>query len=124
MLHQIFVYSDDDARSWLLSQNLPIHLFCPIPFRLTWVGLAHKWVHMQAKLTTNYPLSIYPRISYIHYLSQLTPAGGSWSALSSAGEATNLNLVHLMNVDCTDVEDITKVRRREGGDITLVPKVL
>ena len=79
---------------------------------------------MQAKLTTNYPLSIYPRISYIHYLSQPTPAGGSWSALSSAGEATNLNLVHLMNVDCTDVEDITKVRRREGGDITLVPKVL
>jgi len=34
--------------------------------------------------------------------------GGSWSAISSAGEATNLNLVHLMNVDCTNVEDLTK----------------
>jgi len=31
--------------------------------------------------------------------------GGSWSAITNAGEATNLNLVHLMNVDCTDVED-------------------
>ena len=35
--------------------------------------------------------------------------GGSWSAISAAGEATNLNLVHLMNVDCTNVEDLTKV---------------
>ena len=35
--------------------------------------------------------------------------GGSWSALSEAGEATNLNLVHLTNIDCTDVEDLTKV---------------
>lgn len=34
--------------------------------------------------------------------------GGSWSALTNAGEATNLNLVHLMNIDCTDVEDLTK----------------
>ena len=36
--------------------------------------------------------------------------GGSWSALSEAGEATNLNLVHLTNIDATDVEDLTKVR--------------
>ncbi len=35
--------------------------------------------------------------------------GGSWSALTKAGEATNLNLVHLTNIDCTDVEDLTKV---------------
>jgi len=34
--------------------------------------------------------------------------GGSWSALSNAGEATNLNLVHLTNIDSTDVEDLTK----------------
>jgi len=33
--------------------------------------------------------------------------GGSWSALSNAGEATNLNLAHVMNVDCTDVNDLT-----------------
>lgn len=34
--------------------------------------------------------------------------GGSWSALSEAGEATNLNLVHLKGYDCTDVEDLTR----------------
>ena len=34
--------------------------------------------------------------------------GGSWSALSNAGEATNLNLAHVMNVDCTNVVDLTK----------------
>ena len=25
-----------------------------------------------------------------------------------AGEATNLNLAHIMEVDCTDVEDLTR----------------
>lgn len=34
--------------------------------------------------------------------------GGSWSALSDAGEATNLNLVHLKGFDCTDVNDLTR----------------
>jgi len=33
---------------------------------------------------------------------------GSWSALSEAGEATNLNLVHLNNLDILDVNDLTK----------------
>ena len=33
---------------------------------------------------------------------------GSWSALSDAGEATNLNLVHMKGVDPTDVHDLTK----------------
>jgi hypothetical protein len=33
---------------------------------------------------------------------------GSWSALSDAGEATNLNLVHMTGIDCTDVHDLTK----------------
>jgi hypothetical protein len=42
---------------------------------------------------------------------------GSWSALSDAGEATNLNLVHMKGVDCTDVNDLTKAEmqgRREA----------
>jgi hypothetical protein len=42
---------------------------------------------------------------------------GSWSALSDAGEATNLNLVHMKGVDCTDVRDLTKAEmqgRREA----------
>jgi hypothetical protein len=34
--------------------------------------------------------------------------GGSWSALSEAGEATNLNLAHVMGCDPTDVLDLTK----------------
>ena len=33
---------------------------------------------------------------------------GSWSALSDAGEATNLNLVHMKSFDGTDVHDLTK----------------
>ncbi len=42
---------------------------------------------------------------------------GSWSALSDAGEATNLNLVHMNGIDCTDVVDLTKAEmqgRRES----------
>ena len=37
---------------------------------------------------------------------------GSWSALSDAGEATNLNLVHMKGIDCTDVIDLTKAEMR------------
>jgi ribulose 1,5-bisphosphate synthetase/thiazole synthase len=37
-----------------------------------------------------------------------TNLGGSWSALSAAGEATNLNLAHMHGIDCTDVMDLTK----------------
>lgn len=33
--------------------------------------------------------------------------GGSWSSLTDAGEATNLNLVHQTQVDVTDVRDLT-----------------
>ena len=34
--------------------------------------------------------------------------GGSWSSISKAGEATNLNLVHMPGYDGTDVLDLTK----------------
>jgi ribulose 1,5-bisphosphate synthetase/thiazole synthase len=37
-----------------------------------------------------------------------TDLGGSWSALTEAGEATNLNLAHLKNFDGTDVMDLTQ----------------
>eukprot|EP00038_Savillea_parva_P007677 m.171809 g.171809 ORF g.171809 m.171809 type:complete len:556 (+) comp13428_c0_seq1:486-2153(+) len=36
------------------------------------------------------------------------PIAGSWSALSEAGEATNLNLVHMRGYDCTNVKDLTQ----------------
>lgn len=38
---------------------------------------------------------------------ELAHLGGSWSALSEAGEATNLNLVHMSGVDSTDVRALT-----------------
>lgn len=44
--------------------------------------------------------------------------GGSWSALSEAGEATNLNLVHIDDVDCTNVRDLTRAEM-EGREQTL-----
>ena len=44
--------------------------------------------------------------------------GGSWSALSDAGEATNLNLVHIKDIDCTDVRDLTKAEM-QGREQTL-----
>jgi len=39
---------------------------------------------------------------------QYAAVGGSWSALTPAGEATNLNLVHLNGFDALDVEDLTR----------------
>lgn len=43
---------------------------------------------------------------------------GSWSSITDAGEATNLNLVHMKNYDCTNVMDITKAEI-EGRKISL-----
>jgi len=43
---------------------------------------------------------------------------GSWSSISDAGEATNLNLVHLKGLDTTDVQDLTKAEM-EGRAQTL-----
>jgi len=40
--------------------------------------------------------------------SEADNLGGTWSALSDAGEATNLNLVHQTRVDVTDVRDLTQ----------------
>jgi len=37
---------------------------------------------------------------------------GSWSALSYAGEATNLNLVHMKEIDGTNVKDLTKAEMK------------
>jgi hypothetical protein len=33
---------------------------------------------------------------------------GSWSTLTAAGEATSLNMVHMLGYDCTDVWDLTR----------------
>eukprot|EP00756_Hemistasia_phaeocysticola_P036364 Hpha_TRINITY_DN16639_c1_g11::TRINITY_DN16639_c1_g11_i1::g.183646::m.183646 len=42
-----------------------------------------------------------------HEMGKNVVIGGSWSSLSHAGEATNLNLVHLDGVDPCNVKDLT-----------------
>jgi hypothetical protein len=39
---------------------------------------------------------------------ELQGQAGTWSALTDAGEATNLNLAHMKGYDCTDVKDLTR----------------
>ncbi|MCP4623398.1 MAG: hypothetical protein GY850_07665 [bacterium] len=48
----------------------------------------------------------------------LDTISGSWSALNDAGEATNLNLVHMKGVDCTDVNALTEAEM-QGRSETL-----
>lgn len=50
--------------------------------------------------------------------------GGSWSALSEAGEATNLNLVHQTGIDVTDVEDLTRAEMEGRGQVLHALKAL
>jgi len=38
----------------------------------------------------------------------LTSIGGTWSTLTDAGEATNLNMIYMSGYDCTDVRDLTQ----------------
>ena len=38
----------------------------------------------------------------------LTSIAGTWSTLTDAGEAINLNMVYMSGYDCTDVRDLTK----------------
>lgn len=38
----------------------------------------------------------------------LASIGGTWSTLTDAGEATNLNMVYMPDYDCTDVWDLTR----------------
>ena len=44
--------------------------------------------------------------------------GGTWSTLSPEGDATQLNMVHLLKKDCTDVWDLTK-SEIQGRDTVL-----
>lgn len=39
---------------------------------------------------------------------EMTGFAGSWSAISDTGEATNLNIVHMKEIDCTNQDDVTK----------------
>lgn len=39
---------------------------------------------------------------------EMTSIGGSWSALTDAGEATCLNMIYMLDFDATDVRDLTR----------------
>lgn len=41
-------------------------------------------------------------------LGENVSIGGTWSTLSPEGDATQLNMVHMVNRDCTDVWDLTQ----------------
>ncbi|WP_199534664.1 FAD-dependent oxidoreductase [Rhodoferax lacus] len=45
-----------------------------------------------------------------------TNLGGSWSSLTEAGEANNLNLVHMYGFDPTDVNDLTRAEMQGRGE--------
>ncbi len=45
-----------------------------------------------------------------------TNLGGSWSSLTEAGEANNLNLVHMYGFDPTDVLDLTRAEMQGRGE--------
>ena len=45
---------------------------------------------------------------YIYLKNGDLTINGTWSTISENGEATNLNLVHIKNIDCTNVFDLTK----------------
>ncbi|CAF1617192.1 unnamed protein product [Adineta ricciae] len=51
-------------------------------------------------------------------IPKTTHLGGSWSSLTDAGEATNLNIVYMKDYDCTNVHDLTKAEM-EGRKETL-----
>mmetsp|Transcript_82490 Transcript_82490/g.237188 ORF Transcript_82490/g.237188 Transcript_82490/m.237188 type:complete len:521 (-) Transcript_82490:216-1778(-) len=48
---------------------------------------------------------------------KLGSLGGSWSALSKAGEATNLNLVHMSGVDSLDVRSLTSAEMEGRANV-------
>eukprot|EP01065_Artemidia_motanka_P043383 TRINITY_DN6004_c1_g1_i1.p1 TRINITY_DN6004_c1_g1~~TRINITY_DN6004_c1_g1_i1.p1 ORF type:complete len:541 (+),score=183.74 TRINITY_DN6004_c1_g1_i1:61-1623(+) len=58
------------------------------------------------------------RAGAIPKLPEDVSLGGSWSSISDAGEATNLNLVHLKGIDPCDVRDLTRAEM-EGRRQTL-----
>ena len=60
------------------------------------------------KLLTPYLSSEFKLAKEKKIISQEANICGSWSSLTDAGEATNLNLSHIRNIDPTNVKDLTK----------------
>ena len=69
-------------------------------------------------LRTPYLEKEFQKAKDLGIIPKTSAIGGSWSALTEAGEATNLNLVYLTNYDCTNVHDLTRAEM-EGRKETL-----
>jgi hypothetical protein len=55
---------------------------------------------------------------------EMTSIGGSWSALTDAGEALCLNMVYMLDYDATDVRDLTRAEMDGRHQATLAIKAL
>jgi ribulose 1,5-bisphosphate synthetase/thiazole synthase len=54
----------------------------------------------------------------------MTSIGGSWSALTDAGEATCLNMIYMLGYDATDVRDLTRAEMNGRHQAILAIKTL
>lgn len=70
------------------------------------------------QLRTPYLDKEFRKAKELGIIPKTSSIGGSWSSLTDAGEATNLNLVYMTNYDCTDITDLTKAEM-EGRKETL-----
>lgn len=75
-------------------------------------------------LLTPYLGEEFERAKEMGVISKEIELGGTWSSLSSAGEATNLNLVYMKNYDATDVRDLTAASQRGRKDALEALKAL
>jgi hypothetical protein len=56
--------------------------------------------------------------------AEMTSIGGSWSALTEAGEANCLNMIYMLNYDATDVRDLTRAEMEGRHQAILAIKAL
>ncbi|HDQ14883.1 MAG TPA: FAD-dependent oxidoreductase, partial [Sediminispirochaeta sp.] len=68
------------------------------------------------ELLTPYLGSEFEKARQMGVISEDVELGGTWSSISDAGEATNLNLVYMKNYDATDVRDLTEASIRGRGE--------
>jgi hypothetical protein len=54
----------------------------------------------------------------------MTSIAGTWSTISESGEATYLNMIHMLDYDCTDVWDLTKAEMDGRNQAMLAIKAL
>ena len=64
------------------------------------------------QLRTPYLDKEFQKAKELGIIPKTSNIGGTWSSLTDAGEATNLNLVYMKNYDCTDVIDLTKAEMK------------